>query len=163
MNLFQPDGNGDCTIDLGMQVVTGADGLYLFENLEPGDYCVQFDITALPDDFCDTDGFALGAPQFTALNVGGDPAIDSDADPATGTTDGLTLGAGETNRTLDAGIVCPAKIGDRVWEDTNQDGLQDGGRARCLRVLPSDSLTADPMVSPVRPTMSIRASRGSPT
>jgi len=127
VNLFQPDGNGDCTIDLGRQVVTGTDGLYLFEDLNPGDYCVQFDITALPDGFCDTDGFELGAPQFTALNVGGDPAIDSDADPVTGTTDGLTLGAGETSRTLDAGIVCPAKIGDRVWEDTDQDGLQDGG------------------------------------
>ena len=96
VNLFQPDGNGDCTIDLGSQIVTGADGLYLFENLTPGDYCVQFDITALPDDFCTTDGFALGAPQFTALNVGGDPAIDSDADPATGTTDALSLAAGET-------------------------------------------------------------------
>jgi hypothetical protein len=126
VNLFQPDGNGDCNIDLGSQIVTGADGLYLFENLTPGDYCVQFDITALPDDFCTTDGFALGAPQFTAPNAGGDPAIDSDADPATGTTDALSLAAGETNRTLDAGIFCPAKIGDRVWEDTDQDGLQDG-------------------------------------
>jgi hypothetical protein len=129
VNLFQPDANGDCTIDLSRQVVTGTDGIYLFEDLEPGDYCVQFDITALPDDFCTTDGFALGAPRFTALNVGGDPAIDSDADPATGTTDGLTLGAGEINRTLDAGILCPAKIGDRVWEDSDQDGLQDGGEA----------------------------------
>jgi hypothetical protein len=127
VNLFQPDGNGDCTIDLGRQVVTGSDGLYLFDNLNPGDYCVKFDITALPADFCKTDGFALGAPQFTAPNVGGDPAIDSDADPATGTTDGLTLAAGETNRTLDAGIVCPAKIGDRVWDDKNKDGLQDDG------------------------------------
>ncbi len=124
VNLFQPDADGDCTVDLGTQVVTGADGLYLFPDLVPGDYCVQFGKP--PANFCDTDGFALGAPQFTALNVGGDPAIDSDADPATGTTDGLTLGAGETNRTLDAGIICPAKIGDRVWLDASQDGLQDG-------------------------------------
>jgi len=129
VNLYQPDSGGDCTIDLGIQVVTGADGLYLFEDLAPGDYCVQFDITALPDDFCVTDGYDLGAPQFTALNVGGDPAIDSDADPATGTTDGLTLVAGETNRTLDAGIFCPAKIGDRVWEDANNNGLQDDGES----------------------------------
>ncbi len=127
VNLYQPDGNGDCTIDLGIQVVTGTDGLYLFEGLTPGDYCVRFDIAALPADFCVTDGYELGAPQFTALNVGGDPAIDSDADPATGTTDGLTLAAGEIDRTLDAGIVCPAKIGDRVWEDTDGDGLQDDG------------------------------------
>lgn len=108
VNLFQPDGNGDCTIDLGVQVLTGADGLFLFESLIPGDYCVQFDITALPDDFCDIDGLALGAPQYTALNVGADPAIDSDADPSTGLTDALTLVAVEINRTLDAGVVCPA-------------------------------------------------------
>ncbi len=125
VNLFQPDKNGDCTIDLDKQVVTGADGLYLFENLGPGDYCVQFGKP--PADFCITDGFELGAPQFTALNVGGDPAIDSDADPVDGKTDALTLDEGETNRTLDAGIVCPAKIGDRVWEDANQNGLQEGG------------------------------------
>jgi hypothetical protein len=127
VNLFQPDEFGDCTVDLGMQVVTGTDGLYLFEDLAPGDYCVQFNITALPDGFCDTDGFELGTPQYTALNVGGDPAIDSDADPVTGTTDALSLGAGEINRTLDAGVVCPAKIGDRVWHDVNSNGLQDDG------------------------------------
>ena len=127
VNLFQPDGNGDCTIDLGIQVVTGTDGLYLFEDLDPGDYCVRFDITALPDDFCVTDGYDLGAPQYTALNVGGDPAVDSDADPATGSTDALTLAGGETNRTLDAGVVCPAKIGDRVWHDVDKNGLQDDG------------------------------------
>jgi len=125
VNLYQPDGNGDCTIDLGIQVVTGTDGLYLFEGLTPGDYCVRFDIAALPADFCVTDGYELGAPQFTALNVGGDPAIDSDADPATGTTDALSLAAGEINRTLDAGVFCPAKIGDRVWWDANGNGLQD--------------------------------------
>jgi hypothetical protein len=124
VHLFQPDGNGDCTVDLGRQVVSGTDGLYLFPDLVPGDYCVQFGQP--PANFCDTDGFELGAPQFTAQNVGNDEETDSDADPTDGKTDSLTLGAGETNRTLDAGFVCPAKIGNLLWEDTNQDGLQNG-------------------------------------
>ncbi len=127
VNLFQPDGSGNCTIDLGMQVVTGRDGFYQFPDLAPGDYCVVFGLPS--GDFCDTDGIALGLPQFTALNAGGDTAADSDADPVDGRTDALTLGAGETNRTLNAGIVCPAMIGDRVWEDTNQDGMQDGAES----------------------------------
>ena len=123
VNLFKPDANGDCTVDQFLQTVTGVDGLYLFENLPPGDYCVQFGTP--PADFCDTDGFELGAAKFTGQNVGADETIDSDADPANGSTESVSLAAGETNRNLDAGYVCPAKIGDFVWEDLNQNGLQD--------------------------------------
>jgi predicted extracellular nuclease len=124
VNLLQPDINGDCTIALGVQTVTGQDGFYLFDNLVPGDYCVQFG--QLPADFCDTDGFALGAARFTGQNLGADEAIDSDADPVDGTTDPVSLAAAETNRNLDAGYVCPAKIGNFVWEDLDKDGLQGG-------------------------------------
>ena len=109
VNLFKPDVNGDCTDDQFVQTFTGVDGLYLFPDLVPGDYCVQFGLP--PAGFCDTDGYILGAVQFTAQNQGNDEAVDSDADPTDGTTDALTLGAGETNRSLDAGYVCPAKIG----------------------------------------------------
>lgn len=124
VNLFKPDANGDCTVDQFMQKVTGTDGLYLFENLAPGDYCVKFG--QLPADFCDTDGFQLGAAKFTGQNVGADETIDSDANPADGSTDAVNLAAGETIRSLDAGYVCPAKIGDFVWEDLDKDGLQNG-------------------------------------
>ena len=140
-----------------MQVVTGADGLYLFENLDPGDYCVQFDITALPDDFCDTDGFALGAPQFTALNVGGDPAVDSDADPR------------DRRRPTPSPWepVRPTVRWTRV-SSARRRSVIVSGKTRTMTVSrrtvslacresPSDSLTADPMVSPVRTTTSIRA------
>jgi len=124
VNLFKPDANGDCTEDQFLQTVTGTDGFYLFDNLTPGDYCVKFG--PAPDGFCDTDGFELGAAKFTGQNFGADEAIDSDANPNDGTTDAVSLAAGETNRNLDAGYVCPAKIGDFVWEDLNQDGLQNG-------------------------------------
>ena len=120
---------GDCITPLGQMVMTDMNGFYLFPDLDPGDYCVEFDINALPADFCTTDGFDLGAPQFTAQNAGNDDAIDSDADPVDGLTDPVSLSTGETDLTVDAGIYCPAKIGDRVWNDDNEDGLQDNGEA----------------------------------
>ena len=70
--------------------VTDANGNYLFSGLTPGDYQVQF--------FAPT-GFA-----FTNANVGGDDAIDSDAEPTTGITQTVSLAAGENNLSLDAGL-----------------------------------------------------------
>jgi hypothetical protein len=80
---------------------TDANGFYLFDNLIPGEYCVQFDLDTVPADTCD-----FGSPQFTTQNAGDDKAVDSDANPATGVTPPVILGAGETNLTVDAGIVC---------------------------------------------------------
>jgi hypothetical protein len=66
--------------------------------------------------------------EFTLLNAGGNDAVDSDANKAYGRTAPFDLGAGETNLTLDAGLLGGGgKVGDRVWEDTNRDGLQSAG------------------------------------
>ena len=78
---------------------TDANGFYLFDDLEPGTYCVEFE---KPSDLCE-----FGDPVFTAQNQG-DDALDSDADPATGKTGPVTLAAGETNLTVDAGLFCPS-------------------------------------------------------
>ena len=97
---------------------SGAGGNYLFPNLEPGQYCVQF----IAPQICN------GAPAtFTKQNVGMNDAIDSDADPATGWTAPITLVAGQTDLTVDAGFYCPASVGDFVWNDLNEDGIQDTG------------------------------------
>ena len=48
--------------------MTDMNGFYLFENLDPGDYCVEFGKPC--PQFCDTDGFDLGMPQFTTQNAG---------------------------------------------------------------------------------------------
>ena len=59
---------------------------------------------------------------------GADDAKDSDANQATGMTGPVTLLTGQTNRTVDAGIVCPgpAALGDRVWKSIlNGNGIQD--------------------------------------
>ena len=101
---------------------TGADGKYLFDNLNDGTYIVCFDVAKLPADYA---GYSLTAKDK------GDDAKDSDADPATGCTPPTTLGGiKHEDLTLDAGLVSPPnKLGDFVWVDKNKDGLQDAGES----------------------------------
>jgi hypothetical protein len=57
-----------------------------------------------------------------------DDAVDSDADPTTGQTIATTLEPGENDLSWDAGIYGElVSIGDYVWYDADQDGIQDGG------------------------------------
>ena len=95
---------------------TNANGYYLFDNLDPADYSLKFSPPA---------GYSI-SPQ----NAGTNDAVDSNVDPATGTTVNTTLVAGENDPTWDLGIylpVAPASLGDRVWFDTDKDGIQDTG------------------------------------
>ncbi len=65
---------------------------------------------------------------FTAKDQGTDDALDSDADVNTGKTDCFNLQDGQDDLTRDAGLILPPKtscIGDRVWIDSNCDGIQD--------------------------------------
>ena len=39
----------------------------------------------------------------------------------------MTLTSGESNTTVDAGLIEPASLGDFVWEDDNANGIQDAG------------------------------------
>ncbi len=81
--------------DVVDSTTTAANGFYLFENVTPADYQVKFQ--------------ALPGYQFTTANVG-DDNFDSDVDPISGTTQKFTLLPGESNRTVDAGLVredCP--------------------------------------------------------
>ncbi|NCC35899.1 MAG: calcium-binding protein, partial [Chloroflexia bacterium] len=64
---------------------------------------------------------------FTALNRG-EPDADSDAG-SDGVMSATILTSGETDLTWDAGLYRPATLGDRVWQDTNSDGLQTSGEA----------------------------------
>ncbi|MEU4388761.1 SdrD B-like domain-containing protein [Promicromonospora sp. NPDC023805] len=100
---------------------TDADCKYLFTDLPLGDYSVGF--TDLPE----------GAT-FTLPGAGDDPALDSDADMETGTTDTVSLTEEVPDRLdVDAGVVSPdavlGSIGDCVWFDKNADGIQDDGEA----------------------------------
>lgn len=94
---------------------TAIDGTYLFNNLSAGTYKVQFDLATLPV-----------AVQLATKNVGGDPTLDSDADPATGLTDAISLTGGQTKFDVDLGIhLIRSILGDRVWYDNNGNGIQE--------------------------------------
>ncbi|HET6708513.1 SdrD B-like domain-containing protein [Amycolatopsis sp.] len=110
---------------------TGPNGEYYFgaaDGLKADTcYTVKFDYSGI-----DTAGLP-GAPpvssiKWTVAKAGGNPAIDSDADPATGTVK-VTMGpAGSVDHTVDAGLVAARnRLGDLVWADTNGNGLQDAG------------------------------------
>jgi serine-aspartate repeat-containing protein C/D/E len=94
---------------------TDTNGFYSFTNLAPGTYRV---------DFLPPPGYAFSPP-----NQGANDAVDSDADIATGETANVTLAAGETNNTLDAGLFLPSGLGDYVWNDINANGIQEAGEA----------------------------------
>ncbi len=80
----------NCLDELLATTVTDVNGFYIFDDLQPGDYYVVFD---LPEGYV-----------FTMQDQGADDAIDSDADPTTGMTICTNLEAGERDMTWDAGI-----------------------------------------------------------
>jgi SdrD B-like domain/Domain of unknown function DUF11 len=94
--------------------VTDVNGKYLFTNLAPGTYPVEFVKAKLPA------GFVFTLPGVGAYTT------DSDANRSTGRTSTYILAAGENNLTIDAGIYSPkASLGDTVWYDDNRNGIQD--------------------------------------
>ncbi len=84
VNLLDADGNVIAT------TTTDSDGNYLFGNLPPGDYVVEF----VPPP----------GRTFTIANAGADGS-DSDANPTTGRTGVITLGLGEDIPTVFAGVI----------------------------------------------------------
>lgn len=89
-------------------------GQYRFENVRPGSYYVYFDI---PLNYL-----------LSPSKVGSDD-LDSDVTGINGfgTTSTFILEPGQKKLNIDAGIYLPSSIGDRVWNDINQNGIQDQG------------------------------------
>ncbi|MGL5041501.1 MAG: SdrD B-like domain-containing protein, partial [Culicoidibacterales bacterium] len=90
---------------------TDAAGKYNFNRLDAGKYSIEIDLT----------------PKylFTLPNSGG-IGQDSDIVAAMSKTEWFNLGKGESNNTVDAGLVyVPSSIGNYVWLDSNRDGIQD--------------------------------------
>lgn len=97
--------------------ITDPSGYYMFTNLAPGDYKVEFVKPA---------GYTF-SPQKV---VAGTAANNSDPSTTTGITASVNLKAGDRNTSIDAGmyITTPAgtlKLGDKVWNDLNRNGIQD--------------------------------------
>ncbi|MBW4616798.1 MAG: carboxypeptidase regulatory-like domain-containing protein [Desmonostoc vinosum HA7617-LM4] len=91
---------------------TDGNGLYSFTNLQPGDYKVQF---------VQPNGFNGVSP----VNIGSNDAIDSNGL----ITDVVNLSAGENDTTIDSGFYKTASLGDFVFNDGNNNGIQDVGEA----------------------------------
>ena len=96
-----------------MTATTTITGFYQFNDLIPSVYSVG----------------VLPPGDYIFTRPGSDPFSDTDSNvnPNTGRTAPVTLVPGENNPTIDAGLVIPASLGDRVWHDTNSDGVQDAG------------------------------------
>ncbi|MBK7865849.1 MAG: choice-of-anchor A family protein [Ignavibacteriales bacterium] len=103
------------TGDVVATVTTNPNGEYVFYGVLPGDYSVEFVLPSVYD--------------FTAKNADGqniNGAANSDANPNNGRTDLFTLAGGERNLNIDAGMIPNGSIGDKVWDDLNMNGIQDG-------------------------------------
>lgn len=90
-----------------------AEGSYGFDNLLAGDYRLRF--------------VAPFAHVFSPPLAAGDYRFDSNPDAATGTSACVALGSPQQRLAIDAGLILQprAQIGDRVWNDLDQDGAQD--------------------------------------
>jgi len=105
---------------------TDLTGNYLFTGLASGTYSLGF--TALPK------GYGFTAVNADVAGIAG--ANNSDVNPFTGRTATVTVNGGNANpRYIDAGIIASpvqsqdtkASLGDKVWNDLNNDGLQTAG------------------------------------
>jgi len=97
---------------------TDGTGAYLFDEVIPGEYTLNFDAGGDP--------YAI-----TFQDQGGDDNSDSDIDNQitfnSGTTASFTVESDDVVDNMDAGFFEYATIGDYTWMDTNGNGLQDDG------------------------------------
>lgn len=114
VHLFTPEGILVKSVNTEVQAGSGFAGYYNITGVRPGSYYVRFDIPS---------NYVLSPDSI------GDVDIDSDITGANGpgTTDIFTVGPGEYKNTVDAGAYLPATLGDFVWEDLNENGIQDPG------------------------------------
>jgi hypothetical protein len=104
----------NCADELQEATVTDVNGAYEFGSLLAGDYYVK--VTA-PANFV-----------ISAADVGADDNVDSDVDPGTGASACLSLNPGVTDISVDIGLTPnPSSVGDFVWHDENENGIQDEG------------------------------------
>ncbi len=106
---------------------TDGTGLYMFDNLVADCYDVVINSSNFES------GGALESHIASPANMGGDDAIDSDG---IDNSSSVCVNPGDVNLTIDFGYVpLPATIGDYVWSDTNNNGIQDDGDSGIFGVL----------------------------
>lgn len=118
--------------------VTDVFGHYLFDNLRPGTYIVQFDVATIP----------FGYVSTVHSGVLMDP-FNSDGDPLTGLTTPIPLPADTHYDQVDFGIWTDGQVGDRVWFDENCNGVQDMGEPGVTNITVYLSRGGTPVASTV--------------
>jgi len=140
---------------IGAPVLTDVDGQYNFNDLPPGSYQVQVDLSTVaggadlfaspiqqpdPNTDLNTDSNIASNPGgqvylsgLVALAAGTEPPAETDPIGAGGAdqpNQGLTATDEPDlsgNMTVDFGFVRPVSLGSTVWQDVNADGVQDAG------------------------------------
>ncbi len=102
------DADNDNLFDQGVErfAITDVNGSYLIANLSSGSYNVRIEISTLPQ----------GVTQTYDLTSG---TLDNEA--------ARTLTGTENATDVDFGYRATASFGDFVWNDSDADGVQDGG------------------------------------
>lgn len=98
----------DSSNNLITETITDSNGNYLFDGLHSGDYYVTVDASTLPAGLTQT--------------------YDLDGLGSANRTDG-SIGANTDVVTWDFGYSGVGKIGDTIWLDTNENGIQDASEA----------------------------------
>lgn len=99
------------------EVVTGADGKYAFTGLMPGDYAL--DVTV-------PNGYALVENDDPLLALGNLYSFVEESEGHYGKSSVIDLNMADHHTGMDAVMVLPGRLGDKVWLDLNGNGLQDG-------------------------------------
>ena len=99
------------------EYATGDDGTYAFKGLMPGDYAVDVTIPG---------GYVLVESSDPHLAEAGLVSFVEEAQGLFGKSPVITLKMAGHRLDMDAGVVLPGRLGDKVWLDLNGNGLQDG-------------------------------------
>ena len=99
------------------EYATGDDGKYAFKGLMPGDYAVDVTIPS---------GYVLVESSDPHLAEAGLVSFVEEALGLFGKSPVITLKMAGHRLDMDAGVVLPGRLGDKVWLDLNGNGLQDG-------------------------------------
>lgn len=98
--------------------VVGEDGTYLFDRLDAGRYRIYF---RYPENYISVEAGVGDAEHDSEVAYFDDETLNG------GFTDIIELPADTADLTHDAGAYLLSSIGDYVWVDADQDGLQDEG------------------------------------
>ncbi len=134
-----------------ISTVTDANGYYRFDGLPAGSYTVEVVGSTLPAGAASSTGTQAGdrgdkgidapvAGNFRSVPVAVGPGLQPTGEPDIVGTTGASAqgpsGDASTNSTIDFGFNVPVyALGNRVWFDTNNNGIRDAGEAAAAGVI----------------------------